>query len=263
MLTSLLTCALATAAHGQVTPLGPSPYLSFADSPFNTTAFAWFALLTGEPGHVTYPGISLINQSGAVVSTTGPGGITDSVDGDDGVIDGSGSNGRSYFTCPSFVDIRFDAAVLGSLPTHAGVVWTDGSGLVTVAGYSSDGSLLGTITGSSSDGNFNSGTAEDRFYGFISAGGISRLTIGDQNNCIEVDHIQAGFAGGCSGCSLADLAIGGACPDGIVDGTDFIAFINSFGTGTVTIDPLADVNTDGIIDGSDFIAFINAFAAGC
>ncbi len=75
-------------------------------------------------------------------------------------------------------------------------------------------------------------------------------------------------------CSLADIAgagpTGGA-PDGIVDGSDFIAFINSFSTGDPLIDPLADVagggvaglSPDGIIDGSDFIAFINAFAAGC
>jgi len=73
---------------------------------------------------------------------------------------------------------------------------------------------------------------------------------------------------------LADIAGGGAdglSPDGTIDGTDFIAFINSFGIGDATVDPLADVagagddglQPDGTIDGSDFIAFINAFAAGC
>ena len=54
-------------------------------------------------------------------------------------------------------------------------------------------------------------------------------------------------------------------PDGTVDGSDFIAFINAFGEGTV-VPPavsLADVNGDLIVDGSDFIAFINAFGAGC
>ncbi len=75
-------------------------------------------------------------------------------------------------------------------------------------------------------------------------------------------------------CSLADIAGGGETgrvPDGIVDGSDFIAFVNSFSAGDVAIDSLADVagggadglSPDGIIDGSDFIAFINAFAAGC
>ena len=65
---------------------------------------------------------------------------------------------------------------------------------------------------------------------------------------------------------LADIAGGPTGgPDGIVDGSDFIAFINAFGAG----DPQADVaggpsgGPDGIVDGSDFIAFINAFGAGC
>jgi len=60
-------------------------------------------------------------------------------------------------------------------------------------------------------------------------------------------------------------------PDGILDGSDFIAFINSFSTGDVNVDPRADIvgggpnelDPDGIIDCSDFIAFINAFSAGC
>ncbi len=57
---------------------------------------------------------------------------------------------------------------------------------------------------------------------------------------------------------LADVTL-----DGTVDGSDFIAFINSFGVGDATIDPTADVIADGTIDGTDFIEFINAFAAGC
>ena len=59
-------------------------------------------------------------------------------------------------------------------------------------------------------------------------------------------------------CSIADVNA-----DGAVDGSDFIAFINSFSTGSVALDPVADVVPDSIIDGNDFIAFINAFAAGC
>jgi hypothetical protein len=80
-----------------------------------------------------------------------------------------------------------------------------------------------------------------------------------------------------AGCSLADVAgtvpagSDSTCGDGTVDGTDFIAFINSFGIGDAATDPVADVagggadglQPDGTIDGSDFIAFINAFALGC
>jgi uncharacterized membrane protein len=66
-------------------------------------------------------------------------------------------------------------------------------------------------------------------------------------------------------------ASGAAPGDGTVDGSDFIAFINSFGIGDASVDPLADIagggdnsdQPDGTIDGSDFIAFINAFGSGC
>ena len=54
-------------------------------------------------------------------------------------------------------------------------------------------------------------------------------------------------------------------PDGNVDGSDFIAFINAFAASDLAADITgADLPIpDGVIDGSDFIAFINAFAAGC
>jgi hypothetical protein len=76
-------------------------------------------------------------------------------------------------------------------------------------------------------------------------------------------------------CSVADIVGTGSgptdCGDANVDGSDFIAFINSFGIGDATVDPLADVagggddglEPDGTIDGGDFIAFINAFSIGC
>ena len=85
----------------------------------------------------------------------------------------------------------------------------------------------------------------------------------------NVVTLTAGIA-----CSIADISGGGPFgtdPDGILDGSDFIAFINSFAAGDVNVDPRADIvgggplglDPDGIIDGSDFIAFINAFSAGC
>jgi hypothetical protein len=79
---------------------------------------------------------------------------------------------------------------------------------------------------------------------------------------------------GLCACNAADIAGAGETgtePDGTLDGSDFIAFINSFGLGDAAVDPLADIagagdngdQADGTIDGSDFIAFINAFALGC
>ncbi len=69
-------------------------------------------------------------------------------------------------------------------------------------------------------------------------------------------------------CSTADIVSGGgvAPGDGIVDGSDFIAFINAFASGDMLADlPSADgtQQPDGVVDGGDFIAFINAFSLGC
>ena len=69
-------------------------------------------------------------------------------------------------------------------------------------------------------------------------------------------------------CSIADVVSGGgvAPGDGVVDGSDFIAFINAFASGDMLADlPSADGTqaADGVVDGGDFIAFINAFSMGC
>ena len=59
--------------------------------------------------------------------------IHDSVDPDDGAFDGSGLLGDDYFSRSGSTGIvfTFSAAVLGALPTHAGLVWTDGDGGAT------------------------------------------------------------------------------------------------------------------------------------
>jgi hypothetical protein len=187
--------------------LGPTPYLAFdnavpgagtATSPFNGLTFSYFYLETFQDWVLT-PGGTL--NAGTY---SGPGGITDSVDADDGIIDGSGVNGRSIWTygVPGF-QFTFNAAVLGSLPTHAGIVWTDGATYndVTFEAFGPGGASLGTIFASNiGDGNFASGTAEDRFFGVIYEGGISAIAIkspgmpGADGAGIEVDHLQYGFA---------------------------------------------------------------------
>jgi hypothetical protein len=126
-----------------------------------------------------------------------PSAITDSVDGDDGAIDGSGTAGYSFFTSPGSSGIRFtfDAGVLGSLPTAAGIVWTDGTGEITFEAFDALGASLGTIgpepiTSSSITGE----TDEDRFFGVYEAGGISAILISNTTGGIEVDHLQYGLA---------------------------------------------------------------------
>ena len=89
---------------------------------------------------------------------------------------------------------------------------------------------------------------------FTSVGGQAANRIVARRGCVPVTRCLADVAG---------AGPSGTTPDGIVDGSDFVAFINSFSAGDVAVDPIADVVRDSIIDGDDFIAFINAFGAGC
>lgn len=196
------------------TLLGPSPYLAFdnslpgagtAISPFSGLSFSYFHLETFEDHLLNTPGVSITASLGSGVTSVvfGPS-IHDSVDADDGVIDGSGLNGDTFFSPSGLTGIEFifNAGVLGALPTHVGIVWTDGAGQVTFRAFGPGHVLLGTIGPVSEsgfpDGNINGQTAEDRFFGVFNAGGISSIVIsnsdGEFDRAIEVDHLQYGLA---------------------------------------------------------------------
>jgi hypothetical protein len=194
IMTLFVVWAVPTAQAG---PVGPTPYLSSADSPFNGVDFNYFYLENFEDNALNTPGV--IASAGSVL---GPGGFTDSVDGDDGSIDGSGASGHSFYSGnSSALTFTFNAVTLGALPTHAGVVWTD-VGLASVLGvdgvsfeaFDSIGASLGVIGPATlGDGTALSATAEDRFFGFTNAGGISaiRITMASSTDW-EVDHLQYG-----------------------------------------------------------------------
>ena len=184
----LLTSGLAFAGGGTFT--APIPYLSRADSPFAAEINAGHVYLEDfECGSIVVPGVTA--SSGSVIP---PGfeGLIDSVDADDGSIDGSGLNGHSFFTSNS-VTFTFDQTTLGAFPTVAGIVWTDGDTPVTFEAFDSVGASLGT-TGPVllQDGSNAGGTAEDRFFGVTFAGGISKITISNAGG-LEVDHLQYGL----------------------------------------------------------------------
>ena len=191
--------------------IGPTPYLCFDasaiancnadESPFAGTDFSggYVHLENFEDGVLDTLGAT--SFSGEV---TGPGGITDSVDEDDGTIDGSGQLGRSYFSSNGAAGLifLFDAVVaLGTLPTHVGIVWTDGAAFneVTFEAFDGANNSLGSIVAPNiGDGNFGSMTAEDRFFGIIDFGGISRIKIHNSMLMggglgIEADHLQYGL----------------------------------------------------------------------
>ncbi len=198
---------LATIASGPAF-FGPSPYLSFDDSPFKSLPFDYFHLEKFESGFTNLTGAT-INNGWTVIY---PAGLTDSVDADDGIIDGSGTNGHSFFsgTTQSNLNVNFIAAWLGGrLPTHVGVVVTDvgmvfsgptGVGTVVFSATDTNGMPLGMLV----ETNFGNGsllgsgpdaTAEDRFFGISSPLGIKSFTISVTNSADwEVDHLQFGYA---------------------------------------------------------------------
>ena len=165
---------------------GPLPYLSRSDSPFQD--FVHFE--TFEDQVLNAPGLSVDN--GSITSSAFPT-LIDSVDADDGAIDGSGSPGDSwfYFSATTGLTWSFDSTILGGYPTRAGLVWTDGTGSVTFEAFDPSGQSLGSIGPIAvGDGAFDGDTAEDVFFGVESAGGISALRIFGTPSGIEVDHVQ-------------------------------------------------------------------------
>jgi len=178
-------------------------YSSFADSPFYGNTLNVFYLEDFEDGLFNTPGVTAVANTPGVTPGVYSGQAADSVDGDDGAIDGSGSAGHSLAGIPNVpaedlgFTFSFDAAALGGLPTHAGIVWTDGGHGVSTQfeAFDADGVSLGVIgpvqTG---DNSWYGTTAEDHFFGVIYDGGILGFTIRDPGgvNNLEVDHLQYG-----------------------------------------------------------------------
>ena len=193
-----------TVAHSAVFS-GPSPYLSSADSPFvapNGGPFdlggSDFYLEDFEDGSLNTPGAT---GNGSVFSA---GSTKDSVDADDGVIDGSGSDGKSYVLVVNsdpYIQFTFSPIFSGGSPTHVGLVWTDGDHMVapvpvTFEAWDESGTSLGVVDAMLGDGTNEGTTAEDRFFGIIHHSGISRVRVTNNENNpnfgIEVDHLQYG-----------------------------------------------------------------------
>ncbi len=175
-----------------------TPYSSFADSPFLGTEPAFFYIENFEDGALNTPGVTALTGG----SVFGPASTADSVDGDDGILDGSGQQGHSFWTSYSttILTFDFDTKVLGALPTHAGIVWTDvgistptsNYGNTTFEAFDVDGQSLGVIGPIAvGDGSRSGETAEDRFFGIVHCPGISRVSISmDNSEDWEVDHLQ-------------------------------------------------------------------------
>ena len=194
---SLIASMVPTTHAALLGPLGgsglTSEYAQFSDSPFSGLSLEYFHLEDFEDHLFNVPGVS--GSPGGVTSVVFGPSIHDSVDLDDGVLDGSGLNGDDYFAASGSGGIRFtfDAVVLGALPTHAGIVWTDGAGTTSFEAFDHNGISLGTIGPVTiADAVVNGTTTDDRFFGVIEFGGISAIEISNTIGGIEVDHLQYG-----------------------------------------------------------------------
>ena len=184
-----------TTVEAGVTVLGPSAYVQFSDSPFDNQTLSWFYLEDFEDGSLNTLGVTA--SAGAVIT---PSPATDSVDADDGIIDGFGADGHSYhYYVPGGpgVTFTFDDTQLGALPTHVGLVLTDSnptSGNTTITFYDSAGGTLALFGPYDARTGANTATAGDRFFGVIAAGGVSSIQVSDAGYAFELDHLQYGYS---------------------------------------------------------------------
>jgi hypothetical protein len=173
--------------------LPPSPYLSKADSPFTDLSFAgYFHLEDWEDDALNTPGVT--TPSTQLGSSFGESRI-DSVDGDDGIVDGVCAGPCNTLWDGGAVTFTFDEVALGDLPTHVGAVWTDGpagTSAIFEAFDAADISLGVSMDMGNADAENTGGVAEDRFLGVVHAAGVKRIVIRSSSGAIEVDHLQYG-----------------------------------------------------------------------
>ncbi|MBL9121251.1 MAG: hypothetical protein JNL80_15180 [Phycisphaerae bacterium] len=243
LMACLAALVVGSGASGQVM-LGPVPYLSGDDSPFDVSHPS-FVVEDFEDGLFNVAGVESNKGTSDIY---GPGALADSVDGDDGVLDGLGTAGKALYsaTGPQGITFSFNPRILGGYPTHVGVVWTDGEGDTSFTAWGPDGNLLGTVGPIYiSDGSIYGGTSEDRFFGTIAACGISQIHISNACCGMEVDHLQFSFAP-ISPAGQADFDA-----DGWVDAADLAILLGAWGPCPGRGCCPCDLNASGAVDAAD------------
>ena len=187
-----------------------SPYSRAADSPFAQLPFAYFYLENFEEGALQVPGVTLTRGALVVGDRGYPSPWVDSVDGDDGRVDGSGSAGHSLWSgnANGSLVFVFDGSVLEGLPTHVGLVWTDSLGPVrfSLTAFDAEGNAVAKVGPLAlGDRVIDGTTAEDHFLGLHYPGGIARLRCDNLTVNFEVDHLQYGRLSPCRECGPAGL----------------------------------------------------------
>ncbi len=159
-------------------------YRSTADSPFYAgTGGDLMVLNDFEISAFTPPGSAVLGGAG----TAG-----NSVDGDDGIVDGlAGPDASAMFVIGSF-SVEFDASVLGGLPTRVGIVCTD---IVQVGGGNPD----LRVNAVDAFGNLFvqefvidnvGGPGDDIFVGFLLPAGVTNFQVIPLSGIGTFDHLQ-------------------------------------------------------------------------
>lgn len=191
---SLLVAVSSVAISSQgwaATVFGPTAYLSSADIPAGF--YQGGAPLVLDDLEDNSLDASLSASAGSIISRAQYGGLVDSVDADDGTINGNGQNGRSWFNGSGATGVTFTFVGAGPLPTAFGIVWTDGSGSITFQAFDGNGvKIVDQVFSGFPDGSFLGTTAEDRFLGVTDAGGVKAIRVSNSSGGIELDHIQYG-----------------------------------------------------------------------
>jgi hypothetical protein len=248
MIACLLACTAGSGSAGVTPPeySGPTAYLSIDDSPLGAPGIG-LCYEDFEDGTFDIPGAT---GNGTII---GPGGLTDSVDGDDGDIDGSGAAGGSYFSGngTTGITIEFSPSRNEGLPRNVGIVWTDGgqAAPVTFEAFDKDGQSIqkgawGPFV--HADLTHSGETAEDRYYGAYHPDGISKITITNVGGGIEVDHIQLDR---CFICGDTNF-------DSSVKASDALTALRaSVGSGHC-VECVCDVNANGETSSSDALSIL-------
>jgi hypothetical protein len=252
--------AIASTAFGAIEmTIGASAYLSAADIPSWLYAAGSPAVFEDFEDGDVHPSIGL--SDGQIVH-----GLltTDSVDGDDGVIDGLGRDGHCWYHTYMSRDIPL--VITFDPPVHeAAFVITDASLVgfgalnvhyeITVFGPAGE---LGSMTAFVGNDDFYGSTDDDRLFTVRSDDAIVSVRlrpVEEGRYPTEVDHIQSGMVAD-PGCNPADLS----APFGSLTFGDVSAFVDAFSSRL----PAADLAEPfGQFTFGDISAFVGAFSAGC
>ncbi len=200
----LLLTTRSSVSYAAFTFLGPTPYRSAADSPFNMSGLGTTFFLEDFEDDVLSPGLLF---SPGYPSSTDPI-LGNSVDADDGIVDGLDVGGHSVRasglgacignSCTVEALWTFDLMPSGNFPTAVGIVMTGSNGAagqITVEAYEFETGQYETTTfdiegiiSQSFDPN------DDIFMGFLNPLGIFSIKVQQYRRSFEgVPHIALTF----------------------------------------------------------------------